>query len=186
VRSASWLDRKQIDDLNHSLPIGPDSILETVEYLQQTLEPIVTQLLKPSSDTEEYLSNNDPLIRQWLYLISLSTKSKRNDIVAWAPEFDLTGFVMAGKPGLLCLEGTLKNIDRYISKIKSISWSDVPSHQKKISIVLQEDIQNRIFSDITEITELFDMHGFRQNRPEMTQVRDWLTKQGLGYAFSTV
>jgi hypothetical protein len=42
----------------------------------------------------------------------------------------------AGKPGLLCVEGDGREVDRYMSRIKSESWSDIPPHQKKVSEVV--------------------------------------------------
>ncbi len=42
---------------------------------------------------------------------------------------------VAGKPGLLCCEGTPSDIQSYMNDIKSISWADIPSFQKKVSPV---------------------------------------------------
>ncbi len=41
-----------------------------------------------------------------------------------------------GKPGLLCVEGRGELIDKYMSAIKSESWSDIPSYQKKVRQIL--------------------------------------------------
>lgn len=41
--------------------------------------------------------------------------------------------VFIGKPGLLCVEGDGGVVDAYMGRIKSESWSDIPSYQKKVS-----------------------------------------------------
>lgn len=38
----------------------------------------------------------------------------------------------SGKPGLLCVEGDGHQVDRYMSKIKSESWRDIPPSHKKV------------------------------------------------------
>lgn len=183
VGCPAWMTRKAHHELNSSLPTGPDCILEAIDYIQthipQNAEPNIREAsFQEPKDTQ--------LKRIWLYLISLSTRSKRNDMVTWAPAHNLTGFVMAGKPGVLCLEGTQTDYTRYLSLIKSESWADVPSYQKKISVVLEEDIETRLFENMIEITDLFTMGGVRHNRPEMSQVKGWFEKNGVGYAFSVV
>lgn len=139
----------------------------------------------------------DSLERVWFWFPSLSSKEKRRDLVTYAEDSGLTGFVLAGKscvsftclcfcltvsgsrssvevtialtvrrpvdpsiqrsdrvhcipsqvlrararahaagkPGLLCVEGDGREVDRYMSRIKSESWSDIPPHQKKVSEV---------------------------------------------------
>lgn len=78
-----------------------------------------------------------PPERVWFWFPSLSTKEKRRDLVEYAAAYHLTGFVLAGKPGLLCLEGGGREVDRYMAAIKSESWGDIPSYQKKVSEVCQ-------------------------------------------------
>ena len=43
------------------------------------------------------------------------------------------GGLTPGKPALLCLEGDGDAVGQYMSDIKSISWSDIPPFQKKVS-----------------------------------------------------
>jgi len=104
------------------------------------------------------------VLRTWHLFPSLSTPAKRDDLVAYAslhshspaasrPGSDceaqqaqpLTGFVLAGKPGLVVLEAALppracdadvlrasNAIDAYWAAIKSRSWRDIPSGHKKV------------------------------------------------------
>lgn len=116
--------------------------------------------------------------------------------------------LVAGKPALLCVEGTEGNIDSYMNDIKSVSWADIPSFQKKVRLPLFHNPlaslmlrgpqiserhrttlaapSARVFTKMEEITGLVDKGGQRGNRGEMGQVRDFLVARGLGDAFGVV
>lgn len=122
-----------------------------------------------------------------MHLPSLSTKSKRNDLVTYAPSYSITGIVHAGKPGLLILEApSATAVESYLSDIKTYSWADIPSSHKKISERLREEgllPEDRVFKDMSEITEEINvngMKGVRSNRGDLGALRDWLTERGLG------
>lgn len=108
-------------------------------------------------------------------------------MVNLAPSYSLTGFVLAGKPGVLCLEGTSTDIDSYMSFIKTHSWGDIPSHQKKVSERYRETDIERVFSGMEEITDsLGERGGQRANRGDMQALEAWLTAKGLQEAFEKV
>jgi hypothetical protein len=109
-------------------------------------------------------------------------------MVDWAPSYSLTGFVLAGKPGLLCLEGSASSIDAYMNEIKTVSWGDIPSYQKKVSERYREtEVVERAFGEMSEITDLVgERHGARQNRGDMAKIEAWLKGKGLGEMFESV
>lgn len=49
-------------------------------------------------ERERATAGEGALVRVWFWLPSLSTREKRQNIVDWAPEYRLTGFVLAGEP----------------------------------------------------------------------------------------
>lgn len=151
--------------------------------------PPRTLLCKPDHHKELRSSTEACAIdsRIWMHLPSLSTKSKRNDLVTYAPSYSITGIVHAGKPGLLILEApSASDIEAYLSHIKTYSWADIPSSHKKISERLREEglsLQDRAFNNMSEITEEINvngMKGVRSNRGDLGALRDWLTAKGLG------
>lgn len=129
-----------------------------------------------------------------MHLPSLSTKSKRDDLVSYAPNYSITGIVHAGKPALVILEAPTSNdVEAYLSDIKTYSWADIPSSHKKISERLREENlrpEDRVFQDMQEITEEINvkgMKGVRGNRGDLGALRDWLIAKGLsGDNLSTV
>ncbi|GAA5821128.1 hypothetical protein JCM10212_006429 [Sporobolomyces blumeae] len=153
LQQPPWLSRGAYDDLVQSLAtvvVDPsvgssaDLILQTVDYVREHVLNHLPTATSPSSSSDPTASRripstgwsvdpDAPEYRVWLWFPSLSTREKRDDIVNWAPDYGLTGFVLAGKPAILCLEGTEDNIQAYMAEIKSKSWADIPSFQKKVS-----------------------------------------------------
>ncbi|KAF2276794.1 uncharacterized protein EI97DRAFT_376255 [Westerdykella ornata] len=190
-RCPTWMSRKAHSELVQRMPSGsPDAVLETVDYLKQECSLYLSGPPTSASPSRRQQSHspNRGLVRVWFYLQSLSTRSKRDDMVNWASSYKLTGVVLAGKPGILCLEGHPEDIDAYMSEIKTRSWSDVPSHQKKISERFREDGPDvkRVFDDMREVTGDISKGGHRGNRGEMGEVRALFDKVGLGDVFAEV
>ena len=136
-----------------------DYVLDTLESIKEEASkypnvPTVNPAAQSAAVDEDIPTN---LQRVWFWFPSLSSKEKRRDLVEYAAEYDLKGFVLAGeprhssasssriemtgfwrlgKPGLLCLEGNGAKVDKYLSAIKSESWSDIPSYHKKVRLTL--------------------------------------------------
>ncbi|KAL4794543.1 ubiquitin-conjugating enzyme/RWD-like protein [Aspergillus venezuelensis] len=188
LRQPDFLSKADVAGLSSSMPRG--DILAALEYIQEEAANLLdTPVKEPTSQlTTDDSSTNDPLVRVWFYFPSLSTREKRNDMVNYGPDYGLTGFVLAGKPGVLCLEGTSRNIDAYMGFIKTHSWGDIPRHQKKVSERYREtEGVERIFGGMEEITDsLGERGGQRANRGDMQALEAWLAARGLHGAFEKV
>lgn len=140
VRQPPFLSRGAYADLAAALPIAPehesasDTVMTAIETVRSTASTLaVTE--EPADPVPDVVVDDGALERVWFWFPSLSTREKRRDLVEYAATYRLTGFVLAGKPGLLCLEGGGKAVDRYMAAIKSESWGDIPSYQKKVRAV---------------------------------------------------
>ncbi|KAJ5774804.1 hypothetical protein N7457_009700 [Penicillium paradoxum] len=185
LRQPEWMSRAEVAELTASIPQGDDA-LEAFEYIQAEASRFLER--KQSQDVTPEVTSKGPIVRVWFYFPSLSTRKKRDDMVNLAPGYGLTGFVLAGKPGVLCLEGASPDIDSYMSFIKTHSWGDIPSHQKKVSERFREteDVQ-RVFPGMEEITDsLGERGGQRANRGDMQALEAWLGNKGLQEAFEKV
>jgi hypothetical protein len=185
-RCPSWMNKKAYADIVQRMPVdSPDSVLVVTEFLK---EQVADYLISRTASTPAAPVQTQALVRVWFYLQSLSTRSKRDDMVGWAPHYGLTGFVLAGKPGILCLEGTSDNISAYMSEIKTKSWSDIPPHQKKVSERYREEGPNvkRVLVDMREVTGEISKGGHRGNRGEMGEVKIMFERLGLGEVFAEV
>lgn len=184
LRQPIWLDKASLASLSSNLP---EDIFSALDFLRDEGPSIIPAAT--ISTATEAKAFTGPLVRVWFYFPSLSTREKRQHMVDWAPSYFLTGFVLAGKPGLLCLEGSATNIDAYMNEIKTVSWGDIPSHQKKVSERYRETGPEvtRAFDGMIEITDLVgERHGARQNRGDMAAIEAWLKERGLGDMFESV
>ncbi|KAL4892181.1 ubiquitin-conjugating enzyme/RWD-like protein [Aspergillus ambiguus] len=184
LRQPDWLSRAEVARLGAEMP--SDDVFEAFKYIQT--EAVEYLKAQPPPTPNQMANQHGPLVRVWFYFPSLSTRGKRDDLVDYAPGYGLTGFVLAGKPGLLCLEGSSENIDDYMRFIKTHSWGDIPSHQKKVSERYREtDAVERAFMDMSEITDsLGERSGQRANRGDMQALEVWLRNRGLQEAFGKV
>lgn len=57
--------------------------------------------------------------RYWIYSHHIYSKFKRRDVANLAKENSITGFCLAGKPGIICMEGTLEDCDYCWQKVMS-------------------------------------------------------------------
>ncbi|PWN99064.1 hypothetical protein FA09DRAFT_329018 [Tilletiopsis washingtonensis] len=171
-----------------------------------------------ASSTPSAVPLSSSVLRTWHLFPSLSTPAKRDDLVAYASLHShspvasrsgsdgeaqqaqpLTGFVLAGKPGLVVLEAALppracdadvlrasNAIDAYWADIKSRSWRDIPSGHKKVSERLREANVARIFHAMREMTERPEVGGPEarkgtwSHRNDLGALEAWLETLGLG------
>ncbi|CAI6341385.1 unnamed protein product [Periconia digitata] len=190
IRQPLWMNRAATAHINATIPEQED-LFSMIELASQSAADNIA-LQKTSEEEQAAILNSKvpagPLVRAWFYFPSISTRSKRDDFIIHAPSYSLTGFLFAGKPGLLCLEGTSTEIDAYMKWIKTESWGDIPAHHKKVSERYRdEDIKERVFPDMQEITDTVgERRGTRANRGDMKAVEEWLGEKGLGDVLTKV
>jgi hypothetical protein len=187
IQQPSWLSKSATNQLMTDLPEDED-LLGTIEHIKEAVRQQLEQA-QNNENTENPIPNaGGPLVRVWFYFPSISTRSKRDDFITHAPSYHLTGFLYAGKPGLLCVEGDSQSIDDYMKYIKTESWGDIPAHHKKVSERYRETKNvERVFADMTETTDMVgERRGQRANRGDMKAMEEWLTERGLGEAFTKV
>lgn len=185
IQQPSWLSRAATTQLQEAIPEGQD-LLSTIENIKEAAAQAHEESLQTPPTAVTSTPDAGPLVRVWFYFPSISTRSKRDDFIKFAPAYNLTGFLYAGKPGLLCVEGGSQSIDEYMRFIKTESWGDIPAHHKKVSERYRESAE-RVFSDMKEITDTVgERRGQRQNRGDMKAMEEWLDERGLKEALTKV
>ncbi|WVQ65009.1 uncharacterized protein L199_003179 [Kwoniella botswanensis] len=195
-KQPTYLNRSQYESLLQDIPQydeneeSSDYILNIIESIKTSLQVILEQSTLQNQGLEVKEEAQDKQIdRVWFWLPSLSTREKRDDMVNFAKEVGLTGFVLAGKPGILCVEGNPQVIDKYMSRIKSESWSDIPKHHKKITERLRRPLptpDKRAFTDMKEITDIIPHYGQYNHRGDMSEVKRLMDQWGVGEDFGAV
>ncbi|WVF66030.1 hypothetical protein IAT40_000768 [Kwoniella sp. CBS 6097] len=209
-KQPSWLNRTSYETITESIrPLSEDE--EASEYLLSTIEQVREYLKaaylaakqdpqqsngadksakgKGKSKAEWSYDEDTPIDRVWFWFPTLSTREKRDDLVNYANEMGLTGFVLAGKPALLCVEGPGTIVDKYMSRIKSESWSDIPSNHKKVTERLRNRLPSptsRAFESMSEVTHLVPKYGQYNHRGDMSEVRRLMDSWGVGDDFADV
>jgi hypothetical protein len=186
VQQPNWMSKAATSQLTADIPEEED-LLGTIEFIREAASEYLADIEKKEMALDTATIYAGPLVRVWFYFPSISTRSKRDDFIKYAPSYQLTGFLFAGKPGLLCVEGGSQNIDDYMKFIKTESWGDIPAHHKKVSERHRETCEKRVFPDMTEITDTVgERRGQRANRGDMKAIEEWLVERGLGTAFTKV
>jgi len=167
-----------------TLPAEP-CLVAVISWLQEHGEEYFTncQNLEDSTkDDPEDLVTKKMFSRFWIYSHHLYSKIKRRDLLDLASEFQLTGFSMPGKPGIICVEGYSRNCNEWWQLVKHWQW-------KKINLKIQEDeeIEDsngekcRRFEGFKEIA--FTTHGSRSNHMDMGGFYTYLESHGSSYMF---
>ena len=107
-------------------------------------------------------------------------KEKRKNIINWASELQLTGFSLPGKPGVVYVEGNIRDVDEYFIRLRRLSW-------KRMSCVSRESLnkgseQARAFNTFEELC--FDAHGGRDYHMDMGKFHVFLKEHKLGHMFA--
>ncbi|KAN0061307.1 hypothetical protein ACQY0O_006153 [Thecaphora frezii] len=228
LRSPTWLRREQFDslcevlaDLEAQGQVEGDAVGYVMDAIERVSEKVIEMPLSHAVGTSSSASaaaagaetgsaatdsdtaqgqSSGRVLRTWSYLPSLSSKEKRTDLVHYAQHHTppLTGFVLAGKPGLVVLEHPLPpsatvqdlaaasaSLDAFWSKIKSQSWADIPSGHKKVSVRYEEQDERR-FQGFEEMTERKEVRGKevvpfggKRNKSDLGGVQEWLDGLGL-------
>ncbi|KAK8050695.1 hypothetical protein PG994_012425 [Apiospora phragmitis] len=207
LQQPTWMSKAEAAQLMARIPqdANNNDTFATIEKIKDAASLHLQQNQQHNStgtesDTNGYNNDTGTLIRVWFYFPSISTRAKRDDLVAHAPRYGLTGFLLAGKPGILCVEGaSARAVDDYMRFIKTESWGDIPAHHKKVSERYRETLSGgsgpdgagpaavRAFPDMREITDtLGERRGERANRNDMRALEAWLTERGLGDAMTKV
>jgi hypothetical protein len=97
--SRSFYERlsKQVTDAHCS----DCSILTIIDWIKENLILETVQIGK----TKKAVKDIKTYSRVWLHFHHIYATDKRQKLVSWALDLGLCGFLMAGKPGMVCAEG---------------------------------------------------------------------------------
>ena len=169
---------KSVHGFMSELQAGEIMILEIINWVQENSAAyfnkgnVEIEKFSGYNETNGDCSNDKYCF--WIYMHHIYSKYKRRNIVNWAREYKLTGFLMAGKPGVIYVEGILNNIEEYCVKVRGLNW-------KKMTCKVKERLLEKIFENFTE--ECFDVHGGRSNHMDMGKFYIFLKEKGLGNKF---
>lgn len=187
---SSRLDRTQQGLLNKDLSVvvktqeaGEPCIYTLISWLQDNAESYLEasasiQAVKSNIGKKDTTDQTAVVFsRYWIYSHHIYSKLKRRDVANLAKENSLTGFCLAGKPGIVCLEGALEDCDYSWQKIKTMNW-----HRILIKFLEKENCNNvenmRKFIDFEEVS-----FPTTERHNDMGQLLKYLTNHDCQHAF---
>lgn len=181
------------DDLNShisTLDCGELCTLPAIQWIQENAEKYIVRnrIEKATSATENNSQGNESkskkvasFLRMWLYMHHIYSKTKRKDILQWASDYNLTGFCLPGKPGVVCLEGDEYNVEEYFSRLRRLNWKKITCRHREKGVEDKSVDDQRKFIQFDEL--FFEIHGTRENHMDMGQFLHYLEQHELGYIF---
>lgn len=167
------------------LSIGP-----AVTWLQENgsvfLESSDTDVPAQDKSANDKIEKDTKFARLWIYSHHLYSKTKRKDILDMAKEFDLSGFSLAGKPGIICVEGLSRNTDDWWARVRSWNWQKILCKNKETEDIIGET-DLKILRRFIGFEELGSDNDIRiksdGKHVDMGDVFRYLEKHQSGYMF---
>jgi hypothetical protein len=118
--------------------------------------------------------------RYWIYSHHIYSKIKRRNMLDLSKEYNLTGFVLPGKPGVICIEGDSKNVADWWAIVRNWQW-------KRLSLRLQQDETTEDidgYRKFTSFQEIGEVKGnTRDFHMDMGAFQVYLNEHGFGQLF---
>merc|ERR1711980_25565 len=121
---------EEINNISTWSDEGELYISELIEWINDNLARYkLAETVKPKK--KEILQFG----RYWIYSHHIYSNEKRRNMAQLSDEFDLRGFVLPGKPGIICVEGDVDNCHRFYSAIKRWNWQHVElKHEERQTV----------------------------------------------------
>ena len=121
------LDRNEQHILNSdlanyisTLERGEVCICSAISWLQENASRYHIEskpIMNPKSPVNLNDEHDSNFTRHWIYSHHIYSKIKRKEILDLANEFNITGFCLPGKPGIICAEGLARDCNEWWQKV---------------------------------------------------------------------
>ncbi|KAF7271930.1 hypothetical protein GWI33_015228 [Rhynchophorus ferrugineus] len=181
-RNQHFTLNKKIEEILCEFPRGEPCIFVAISWLQDNANNYIE--LDESNISLAKIEEPDELVRYWIYSHHIYSKTKRKAIMDLANQMNISGFVMPGKPGIICVEGSSRDVVDWWQNIKSMNWKKIFC---KISESNKDDTQSDNFLKFEDFVEkVFDNHGPKYNHMDMGELYKYLEEHNLGYIFKDI
>lgn len=113
-------------------------------YVEDTSKNILDQ-----ASTTKDMKKYETFSRYWIYSHHIYSKIKRKAMLDLSSDLNITGFVLPGKPGIICIEGTSFDCEDWWYRIRNMTW-------KRILCKKVEEL--KVEGSNTTILDVFDTH----------------------------
>lgn len=114
----SFVDLQELDE-----PCIYSLITWTQDHFEEYIGDSKKKLKEQNGMTKkkQVAKENSIFARYWIYSHHIYSNLKRKDIADEAKENSLTGFCLAGKPGIICIEGAKDDCEYWWQKVRQLS-----------------------------------------------------------------
>lgn len=121
--------------------------------------------------------------RMWLYMHHIYSKIKRRNILSLTKDYELSGFCLPGKPGVVCVEGTVHNTNEFYGLLRRWNWKSITCRKREVIPITEKD-EIKHYHKFQGFRELsFNIHGPRGNHLDLGQFKKYLTDHNLDSVF---
>ncbi|XP_046394285.1 RWD domain-containing protein 2A [Ischnura elegans] len=177
---------KDLEEFVKTLDRGETCLLQAISWLQENYENYVevNEAVVPAQSTD---SEDKQFARFWIYSHHIFSKVKRREILGLASEYDITGFCLPGRPGIICIEGLSRNCEEWWLKIKHMNWKKIMCRKKEIEPISNQEECNalRKFSSFEEVSFMGDKNSSkgRNGHMDMGALLRYLDNHQCAHAF---
>lgn len=166
---------KDIKNYMESLEKGEPCIFTAICWLKDnslTYMQLSTESKTSSKNVEE------PPCRLWIYSHHIYSKFKRKEILNQAQCYNLNGFCMPGKPGIICVEGKTSDCNDWWQLIRSMPWKRI------FCKVTEEFIGEEDFKKFDKFEEVgFQSSSARGTHMDVGELSKYLNNHNCLYIF---
>lgn len=169
---------------------GEICIYSAVSWLQENASAYCVSDTKTKTKCNNSLvsnrNSNDKLFsRYWIYSHHIYSKMKRKCIMDYAHEYNVTGFCLPGRPGIICAEGWESDCSEWWQKIRCMNWKKIMCKKKEeVPITDSKNIDSfRKFISFQEISFDGGKSKGRECHMDMGEFYRYLSEHDCGYVF---
>ncbi|KHN71644.1 RWD domain-containing protein 2B, partial [Toxocara canis] len=134
-------------------------------------------ITKSGNGVDEFAGEEEIFARYWIYSHHLRSNVKRKNIEAIAKMLCLNGFSSPGKPGIIIVEGTRKDCQKFWEQIRVWNWKHIAIRHK------EESPKSEGFLCLDKFKEIvFSSNDGR--RIELAELKKYLSDYSLDYGFA--
>ena len=138
---------------------GQPVMLDVISSVIDVIDDLSAKQLAESSGT----GKNDTLVvkvvynRLWYYAHHIYSKGKRSNMLQWSKDLSLNGFILPGKPGIICVEGPQKSCKDFNSLVRAMNWQLLKLQHDEMDLTL-EQLKFQSFKEL-----ILTVHGRAHN-----------------------
>lgn len=106
-----------LKEFQETLELGSLNIASVVEWIKDNFQNYMSPVeVAPVSAANPNAKKTN---RMWIHSHHIYSKNKIKNIEDWANELNLTGFMLPGKPGFICVEGLETNCSTWWQRVRN-------------------------------------------------------------------